>query len=89
MMVISNLNLTVWKVCCIFYAVIQILVSLLHIFLIMLHSVLESDPEFGFEEAKQQLEGIYFVFLSHFSTIFTFSTFVFELFETLISIRAA
>lgn len=29
-----------------------------------LSSVLESDPEFGFEEAKQQLEGIH-VPLSH------------------------
>lgn len=30
----------------------------LHISVLLSRSVLESDPEFGFEEAKRQLEGI-------------------------------
>lgn len=38
-------------------------------FVLMSCSVLESDPEFGFEQAKQQLEGIQ-IFL--FSIIFIF-----------------
>ena len=32
-------------------------------FVLMLCSVLESDPEFGFEQAKRQLEGISLLFL--------------------------
>ncbi len=32
-------------------------------FVLMSFSVLESDPEFGFEQAKRQLEGISLFFL--------------------------
>lgn len=33
-------------------------VVLTHVLIDLPRSVLESDPEFGFEEAKRQLEGI-------------------------------
>lgn len=51
-------------------------VSLLHIFFLMSCSVLESDPEFGFEQAKRQLEGskvfLFSLSLSDFHVSFSF-----------------